>query len=140
MHVIFLECLEHLLELFASFISLCHQLLVVSSCLVLIKIESKVIDIEFELVSELVHLIDASFEPIDILEVLLLLLEIRTEHFELLHFLMEVKFFIGHDIIELGLRLLITTELILETLKDLLLSGLLPHVIILRLVFLARIF
>jgi hypothetical protein len=138
--VVFLECQEYLLQLLSSIITLCHQLLIISGCLVLVKIQSKVISIEFEFVSELIHLIDTSLEPIDILELLLLLLEILTEHLELLHFLMEVKLVIGHDIVKLSLRFLISTQLILETLKYLFFSRLLSHVIILRLIFLSRIF
>jgi hypothetical protein len=138
--VVFLECQEYLLQLLSSIITLCHQLLIISGSLVLVKIQSKVISIEFEFVSELIHLIDASLESIDILELLLLLLEIFTEHLELLHFLMEVKLVVGHDIVKLCLRLLISTQLILETLKYLFLGWLLPHVIILRLLFLSCIF
>ncbi len=67
---------------------------------------------------------------------LFLLLEVLTKHFELLDLLVKVKFVIRHDVIKLSLCLLVTTQLVLQPLKNLFLGLLLLHsIIILRLIF-----
>jgi len=124
---------KHLLQLLSCVVAPHHQLFIVSVVLVRVQAQSQVVYVECEFVCQFLHLLDAASQSVHVLLLLLLLLEVFAEHLEMLHLLVKVELVVGHDVVELRLRLLVPAQLVLQTLEYLLLRRLLPHVIIARL-------